>query len=364
MQEVSNTKGCLFALVVGVVTFGGLFTLMNFGNHSVDGGYVGYVYSNPIMSQKEFKNIINGPGGTGFWAWRQELLPISVTPWTVEEKFDDILAKDKLMMNAQASLVFRINKARVKEFVEDYGAMSEVDRKPESIIMDAYNSFIKQHFRSAIRAEVSRYNGLDASANIPAITNAVELQLKARFEGTPFIVESVTIGSTTPPKSVTEGVTKKVEATQAYERQTIERDMARQQEEIQEAQGRAAARKAEQEAEGQRLAAKAKADAELYSAQREAEAQLFARQKEAEGVLVLARAQAEGKKAEAEALTLYSKAIGDNYVALEFVKNLDRLHLPQTIVGSDFMQQIGGMFKGVTIDGSKAVNAVLPTPQN
>lgn len=360
MQEESSNNTIVGAIFIAVIAFCGLFTLLNFGNHSVDGGYVGYVYSNPLMGKKEFKGIINGPGGTGFWAWRQELLPISVTPWTVEENFGDILAKDKLMMNAQASLVFRINKARVKEFVEDYGAMSEVDRKPESIIMDAYNSFIKQHFRSAIRAEVSKYNGLDASANIPSITRAVESQLKTRFENTPFIVESVTIGSTTPPKTVTEGVTKKVEATQAYERQSIERDMARQQEEIQEAQGRAAARKAEQEAEGQRLAAKAKADATLYAANRDAEAKLFAQQKEAEGILLVAKAQAEGKKAEAEALTEYSRAIGDKFVMLELVRNLDKLKLPQTVVGADFVKELSGVVKGVTVDGAKVVETIKP----
>ena len=342
------------------LALGGLFTLVNFGNHTVDGGYCAYVYSDPICGKKEFKDVISGPGGTGFWVWRYRTLDISVTPWTVEEKFDDILAKDKLMMSAQASLVFRINRARVKEFVENYGAMAEVDKQPKSIILDAYSSFIQQHFRSAIRAEVSKYNGLDASANIPAITKAVEDELKNRFEGTPFIVESVTIGSTTPPKSVTDGVTKKVEATQAFERQTVERDMAKQQEEIQEAQGRAAARKAEQEAEGQRLAAKAKSDAELYAAQREADAKLYSQQKDAEGLLMIAKAQAEGKKMEAEALDVYSKAIGPNYISLEFVRNLDRLHLPTTVVGADFVSQLSGMLKGITIDGTQTLNSIAP----
>lgn len=319
-----------------------LFALFNFGNRSVDGGYVAYTYSNPILGAKEFKECIVGPGGTGFWAWRRETLNISVTPWTMEEKFDDILAKDKLMMRAQASLVFRVDRTRVKEFVEEYGAMTEVGRdNPEAIIMDAYKSFIQQHFRSAIRSEVSKYNGLDASANIPAITREVEAVLKAKFEETPFIVENVTIGSTTPPVSVTDGVTKKVEVTQAYERQATELAMAQRSVEIKEAEGRAAARKAEQEAEGQKLATQQQADAKLYAAKAEADARLYAAKAEAEAVAAVGAAEAAAIKAK-------SDAVGQGYVNLKFVENIKDLRLPQTVVGGDIVRQVTEMFHGAT----------------
>lgn len=336
LNFMDKTKLLTVGAFIGA--FGAVFTLSNFGNHSVDGGYVAYVYSNPIMDKKEYKGTIPGPGGTGFWAWRQETLNISVTPWTMDELFDDILAKDKLMMKAQASLVFRIDRTKVREFVENYGAMKEVNvDKPEGIIKDAYVSFIQQHFRSAIRSEVSKYDGLDASSNIPQITKAVESCLKAKFEGTPFIVESVTIGSTTPPKSVTEGVTKKVEVAQAYERQATELAMSQRSVEIKEAEGRAAARKAEQEAEGQRLAAKQKADAELYTAKAQADAKLYAAKVEAESIAAVGAAEAQAIKAK-------SDAIGSGYVNLRFVENLDKLKLPSTMVGGDIVQQIIGMF--------------------
>lgn len=325
--------------VAGVLLgIGTIFTLCNFGNHTVDGGYVAYVYSNPIMDKKEFKGTIAGPGGTGFWVWRQETLNISVTPWTMQESFDDILAKDKLMMKAQASLVFRIDRSKVREFVENYGAMKEVKTEnPEAIIKDAYLSFIQQHFRSSIRSEVSKYDGLDASSNIPQITKAVEGELKSKFEGTPFIVESVTIGSTTPPKSVTEGVTKKVEVSQAYERQATELAMSQRSVEIKEAEGRAAARKAEQEAEGQRLAAKQKADAELYAAKAQADAKLYAAKAEAEAIAAVGAA-------EAQAIQAKSDAIGKGYVNLRFVENLDKLKLPTTVVGGDIIKQVTELF--------------------
>lgn len=334
-------KSYMHTVFAGLLAFGAVFTLCNYGNHAVDAGYVAYVYQNPIMGAKQFVSTINGPGGTGYWCWRYETLDISVTPWTIEEKFDDILAKDKLMMTAQASLVFRVDRTKVREFVENYGAMKEVNRnKPEAIIIDAYQSFIQQHFRSAIRSEVSKYNGLDASANIPAITVAVENGLANKLKGTPFVVESVTIGSTTPPKSVTDGVTKKVETSQAYERQTIEKEMAKQQIEIQEAQGRAAAKKAEQEAEGQRLARQQQADAELYAAKAQADADLYTRQNEAKGIELVGRAKA-------EAIRLQSDSIGGNYVNLKFVENMKSLNVPQTMVGSDFFTQVTNLFKGL-----------------
>lgn len=329
------------SIVPVVATFcilGGCTLISNTGNHSVDGGYVGYVYTDPIIGKKEFVSTLTGPNGTGL-VWRQNVLSISVTPWTMEERFNDILAKDKLMMEAQASLVFRINKNMVKNFVEEYGAMTEVDKKPESIIKDAYQSFIQQHFRSAVRAEVSKYNGLDASSSIPQITKAVEGELKAKFEGTPFIVESVTIGSTTPPKSVTDGITKKVEVTQAYERQATELAMSQRSVEIKEAEGRAAARKAEQEAEGQRLAAKQKADAELYAAKAQADAKLYAAKAEAEAIAAVGAAEAQAIKAKSE-------AVGSGYINLQFVENMHKLKLPNTYVGPDIMKMVSGLIGG------------------
>lgn len=354
MNQVNFPKAGVIA--AGVAAAGIIFAFCNFGNHAVDGGYVAYVYSNPIMGKKEFISTINGPGGTGFWSWRLQTVDISVTPWTMEETFDDILAKDKLMMNAQASLVFRIDRTKVREFVENYGALKEVNNDdPASIIKDAYLSFIQQHFRSAIRSEVSKYDGLDASSSIPQITRAVETDLKTKFEGTPFIVESVTIGSTTPPKSVTDGITKKVEVAQAYERQATELAMAQRSVEIKEAEGRAAARKAEQEAEGQRLAAKQKADAELYAAKAQADAKLYAAKAEAEAVAAVGAA-------EAEAIRAKSQAIGSGYVNLRFVENLDKLKLPTTMVGGDIMKQVTDLFSSVPAAKPAAATGTEPQP--
>ena len=110
-------------------------------------------------------------------------------------------------------------------------------RQKRNLSFQLCADFIRQPFRTAVRTAIARFNGLEAPARIPEITKMVESSLRKQLEGTPFIVESVTIGSTLPPESVTAGITKKVEATQEYERQAIMLEIAKRSEEIAEAEG-------------------------------------------------------------------------------------------------------------------------------
>ena len=206
-------------LIIAVVA--AIIFAVNFSNEKIDGGYAGYVYSEPIFGSKEFKQVIKGPGSTGM-VWRQNSIKICVTPYTQTETFDDVRSSDQLKMKAESYLVYRIDSEKVKEFVENYGAISETVRSPEAIAQDAYASFIQQPFRTEVRSAIAKFKGLEAPSRIPEITKMVETNLKKQLNGTPFIVESVTIGSTIPPESVTLGITKKVEATQEYERQATQ----------------------------------------------------------------------------------------------------------------------------------------------
>lgn len=354
----TSLGGPIAAILAVILLVACVFCWCNMDNHSVDGGYVAYVYSEPLMGKKEYKGIINGPGGTG-WVWRQAKVDISVTPWTMAETFTDIQAKDNLIMKAHASLVFRVNRALVKEFVEEYGAMAEVSKKPEAIIKDAYESFIQQHFRSIVRSEVSRYNALEASSSIPKITENVTTALKARLANTPFVVESVTIGYTIPPDSVIEGITKKVATTQTYERQAIERDIALRSEEIKEAEGRADAKKSEQMAMGGRKAAEQKADAEKYRAIAAAQASAESARLEADAAKYKAIAAAQAKaesvrleseaeavaiervgKAKADAIRLQAEAINRNYIDLQMTESIKDIKWPSTYVGGGVVQDL------------------------
>lgn len=319
-------------IAVVLLVTGAIFLSSNLSNEKVDGGYAAYVYTNPIVGAKEFRQVINGPGGTGL-VWRQDSIQVCVTPYTMTEGFDDIRASDQLKMNAEAHLVWRIDAAKVREFVERYGAISEVERTPEAIATDAYDSFVKQPFRTAVRTSIAEYRGLEAPANIPAITDKVENILRTHFEGTPFIIESVTIGHTIPPESVTAGITRKVEATQEYERQAIQLEIAKRNEEIQLAEGRASANRVREEARGQLDKAKAEADAALYRKRQEAEA-----------VLAMRRAEAEGLKLEAEARKALNDAVGDNLIRYEAVRRVGEAKVPHISVGNDAIRPLINTF--------------------
>jgi regulator of protease activity HflC (stomatin/prohibitin superfamily) len=329
-----NTKmrTLLSALTMALVA---LFLLLSFNmsNEKVDGGYAAYVYTNPLLSSKAFKQVIVGPGGTGL-VWRQKSIKVCVTPYTMTESFSDIRAADQLKMNAEAHLVWRIDATKVKEFVERYGAISEVDPTPEAIATDAYNSFVKQPFRTAVRTSIAEYRGLEAPANIPAITDKVEKILRTHFQETPFIIESVTIGHTIPPESVTAGITRKVEATQEYERQAILLEIAKRNEEIQLAEGRAAANRVREEALGNLARAKAEADAELYKKQQEAAA-----------LLALRAAEAEGMKKEAEGRKALNDAIGENLIRYEAIQKVGEAKVPQINVGNDAIRPLMNLLK-------------------
>ena len=325
---MTDKQVILTGIGIATAVVGSIFTLTNFSNEKVDGGYAAYVYSNPIFGSKEFKQVITGPGGTGM-VWRQDSIQVCVTPYTMTESFDDIRAADQLKMNAEAHLVWRIDPIKVKEFVEQYGALAEVDHTPEAIATDAYESFVKQPFRTAVRTSIAEYRGLEAPANIPAITDKVTAILKQHFEGTPFIIESVTIGHTIPPESVTAGITRKVEATQEYERQAIQLEIAKRNEEIQIAEGRAAANRVREEAQGALDKAKAEADAELYRKQQEAAA-----------VLAMRTAEAEGMKLEAEGRKALNDAIGDNLIRYEAIQRIGDAKVPHINVGSDAVRPL------------------------
>ncbi|MBR4891431.1 MAG: hypothetical protein IKU15_09140 [Clostridia bacterium] len=325
---MTDKQVILTGIGIATAVVGSIFTLTNFSNEKVDGGYAAYVYSNPIFGSKEFKQVITGPGGTGM-VWRQDSIQVCVTPYTMTESFDDIRAADQLKMNAEAHLVWRIDPTKVKEFVEQYGALAEVDHTPEAIATDAYESFVKQPFRTAVRTSIAEYRGLEAPANIPAITDKVTAILKEHFEGTPFIIESVTIGHTIPPESVTAGITRKVEATQEYERQAIQLEIAKRNEEIQIAEGRAAANRVREEAQGALDKAKAEADAELYRQQQAAAA-----------VLAMRTAEAEGMKKEAEGRKALNDAIGDNLIRYEAIQRIGEAKVPHINVGTDAIQPL------------------------
>ncbi len=309
------------------IIFGtGIFLYNNMGNHRVLSGFAGYVYTKPIIGVNEFQSILIGPASTGF-TWRRAISKVSITPETTIEHFSTkdntaILGKDKLPISCQASMVFRLNPKKIKEFMEEYGGIAQTsgkndDENADEIMEFAYKNFIQQPFRTAVRTELSKYPALDASSNLQKISDDVLAQVRKRLEQTPFIVDSVAVGETNPPTPIIEAVVSKVKATQENERKAIELEIAQKDIAIQKAKG---------EAEGSLKYEIAKQEALGRIAQGKAEAEVS---------LLKAEAQAKGTileaKAEAEGIALKERAMGPNMLRAkmyESMLNNSKVYLP------------------------------------
>jgi len=238
-------------LLVFGLAVGAIFVMSNAGNERVPAGYAGYVYSKPIFGQSSFKSVLVGPSSTGF-VWRQKVILTSITPYTYSEEFErggSILAKDKLSLTSKAHIVWKLNPERVKEFMEQYGGLSN-EKDADQIAKDAYDNFIKEPFRSEVRNVLSNYNALEVSSNLVDISKKVEDQLRERLSSTPFLVDSAVIGETAPPAMIVDAVEKKVAKTQEFERKLTELEIAKREIEIQKALGEAEAQKQIAEARG------------------------------------------------------------------------------------------------------------------
>ena len=315
---MNKSPKAAFSLLIPAVIFvaagAAIFAFQNFSNKRVLSGFAGYVYSKPIFGQNRFEGILIGPSSTG-WAWRKEVSKVSITPDTTVEEFDArnggaILGKDKLPISCKASLVYRLDPSRVKEFMEDYGGIAQ-------IMLFAYKNFIQQPFRTAVRAELSQYNALDASGSLQKISDNVYTQLSKRLDGTPFIVDSVAVGETNPPQAIIESVVRKVQTTQENERKETELQIARKDIAIQRARG---------EAEGAMKMEIARQEANANLARGEAEAKVIVMRGKAQ-----AEAALEAARAEAEGLALKEKAMGPNMLrakAFENMLNNAKVYLP------------------------------------
>lgn len=313
-------------VIVVVLVISMIFLQGNMENHRVQAGFAGYNYSKPILGKNEFKRILIGPDATGL-VWRQEVIKVSITPETTMESFSEksaILGQDKLPISCQASMVYRLNPEKIREFMENYGGIAQTtgrndDENADEIMAFAYKNFIQQPFRTAIRTELSKYAALEASSNLQKISDDVLTQVRKRLGETPFIVDSVAVGETTPPTAIVEAVINKVKANQENERKTIELEIEKKNIAIQKAKGEAEGTLkyeiARQEAQGQ--IAKGKAEAEVALATGEANAK---------AMLLIAEAEAKG-------ITLKEKAMGPKYLQSQMYQNMlnnSKVYLPSS----------------------------------
>jgi len=238
----------LLLMALGVA---GVVFLSNSQNVRASAGYASYVYSKPIFGRSVFKSVLIGPASTGL-RWRLSGQSVSITPYTYSEKFEGntaILAMDKLPLNSQAHIVWRLrpDEASVKKFMEEFGGW-ETSSNPDEIAKQAYTQFIQEPFRTVTRSVVAKYGGLSVNEYLPEISSAISDIMKEMLNKTPFEIISVVMGNASPPQQVIDAIATKVALNQTLEQKAIEEQIAAKMIEIERKNGEAAGAKSAAEA--------------------------------------------------------------------------------------------------------------------
>ena len=241
----------IFVLLVIAIGLAGVVFLGNSQNVRASAGYASYVYSKPIFGRSVFKSVLIGPASTGL-RWRLSGQNVSITPYTYSEKFDGntaILAQDKLPLNSQAHIVWRLkpDEASVKHFMEEFGGW-ESTGDPDEIAKQAYAQFIQEPFRTVTRSVVAKYGGLSVNESLPEISTAISDIMKEMLKTTPFEILSVVMGNAAPPQQVIDAIATKVALNQTLEQKAIEEQIATKMIEIERKNGEAAGAKSAAEA--------------------------------------------------------------------------------------------------------------------
>ena len=231
------------AVVVVAVVIAAISWSDNTTNVQVPAGYAAYIVERPIFGRANYQGVVVGPSSTGR-AWRLYGDLVSITPYSYSELFtgtESLIAKDKLPITGGAHLVFRIRSSEesIRDYMERYGGLDEA-HTPDQIAKESYDNYIKEPFRTLIREEFAKYDGLSISDHLAEMGKNVNAELAERLAKTPFEVVQVVIGNAQPPAKVLEQVALKVAAAQELERKATEQQIADTTKNIEKANGEAA----------------------------------------------------------------------------------------------------------------------------
>jgi len=242
----------VFALLVAAT----MIWWANANNVQAPAGYAAYVIERPIFGETRFDSVIIGPSSSGK-SWRRYGDLVSLTPYSYGEEFAGptaLIAKDKLAMIGSAHVVWRQRpeKEQIELYMTKFGGLDERHSADQSAKL-AYDNYIKEPFRTLIREEFAKQDGLDVPDHINEMGRNIAAELTSRLEKTPFEIIQVVIGNAQPPANVLEQISIKVAKKQEEARKPTELNIANKNKEIEKANG---------EAEGERALAVADKRAE------------------------------------------------------------------------------------------------------
>jgi regulator of protease activity HflC (stomatin/prohibitin superfamily) len=238
MRSILAALPILILAVIGAGVIGS-----NYHNVQAPAGCAAYVVERPIMGSTTFQQVIMGPGSTGLM-WRAFGDVVSITPYSYSELFENtgvLIAKDKLPIIGGAHIVWQLRREadQVKNYMEKYGGL-DVAHSPDEIARESYENYIKEPFRTLVREEFAKYEGLAVPDHLADMGQSIQDELTARLKDTPFQVIQVVVGNAQPPAQVLEKIALKVAAVQELERKATELEIANRSKEIEKANGDAA----------------------------------------------------------------------------------------------------------------------------
>ncbi len=199
-----------------------LIPFLNTGctNPHTPAGNEGYVFEEPrAFGTGGFRRVIKGPGSFGVSLWRNRVTNIDLRPLTYDEDLK-ILAKDDLNVAFRFHAVISIAPGSVTEVVQNYGGKNW------------YVRFVKEPFRTFIRASVQQYSSRDIKRNREIIAGQITTKLTKHINGTPFQLVSLVVGNVDYPKVVSNAVEQKLAAQQLLEEKTVQKEIAQRDAEI------------------------------------------------------------------------------------------------------------------------------------
>lgn len=226
---VAKAGGVLAAVLVVAAFF---VWFAGTANPYTPAGYVGYVTRGAVFGKAEFVELQKGPTSTSR-GWLLDVVNVSITPYSFEERFEGdsaVLTRDDLKISFRVHTIFRIDEAKVKEFVEKYSTLHE-STDPNVVVETAYETFLKERLRTFARDEVEKVNGFDLKGQITAIGDRLFTRVRQLTDGTPFLVDAAVVGNIQYPEVVANAVAAKMAAQQKLEQMTTELEIERKKQE-------------------------------------------------------------------------------------------------------------------------------------
>ena len=240
MRAHAQRPGAFLLLPLSIVFLAFLW-IAESSNPFTPAGYVGYLTKGAMFGKSRFYGTQRGPTSAGR-TWLLTVTNISVTPYTYTEEFggnEAVLSRDNLKIAFQVHTVWRVDDARIPLFMDRFSttvADGAATHEPDAIVKIAYANFVREPLRTYARDEVQRRNGLEVKDALIPIGDAVLARIRAYADGSPFVINSVVVGSVQYPSEVADAVSRKLAATQELQRKDTEIAIERKEKEKREVQ--------------------------------------------------------------------------------------------------------------------------------